>query len=74
MPAKGDQVITILLNGEAQSFPATLTLQELLQHISLLGKSVAVALNSEIIPKSDFEKTALSHEDRVEIIHPVGGG
>jgi len=37
-------------------------------------RRVAVELNMEILPKADYETTALSDGDRIEIVHFVGGG
>jgi sulfur carrier protein len=35
---------------------------------------VAVELNLDILPKGDYEKTALADGDLVEVVHFVGGG
>jgi len=67
-------VITIYLNGEERSFSSSLNLQELLSEAKISSKAIAVAVNSEIVPRSQFEKIKLRHNDRLEIIHAVGGG
>ena len=62
------------LNGERREVETQLTVQSLLHQFNLLGRRVAVAINSEVVPKSRFD-TALIHEgDRVEVIQAVGGG
>ncbi len=37
-------------------------------------KRVAVELNGDILPKSQYEKTYLKDEDCVEVVNFVGGG
>ena len=35
---------------------------------------VAVELNREIVPRTQWDETQLSEGDRLEIVHFVGGG
>jgi thiamine biosynthesis protein ThiS len=35
---------------------------------------VAVELNLEIVPRSQWETTALKNGDKLEVVHFVGGG
>ncbi|CAM4255983.1 sulfur carrier protein ThiS [Acinetobacter pragensis] len=63
----------IYINGEPQH-TSCLNLLELIQQLSLEGKRFAVEKNEMIIPKSRLEQTAICDEDRIEIIHAVGGG
>jgi thiamine biosynthesis protein ThiS len=65
---------TILLNGEPRDFEDPLTIERLIRSAGLLSASVAVAVNSEVVPRSEFETFALKERDRVEIIRAVGGG
>ena len=34
----------------------------------------AVALNYNVVPKSQYDSTSLKHGDKIEIVHAVGGG
>jgi len=68
------KVITILLNGEEKVLPQPFTLQELLREVKISSQAIAVAINSEIVPRSEFEKIKVRNRDQVEIIHAVGGG
>ncbi len=63
----------IYLNGEAQQ-TACKNLLELIQELALEGKRFAVEKNEMIISKSKLEQTPICDEDRIEIIHAVGGG
>jgi len=63
----------IYLNGQLQD-TSCLNLLQLIQTLSLEGKRFAVEANEMIIAKSQLETTAISDQDRIEIIHAVGGG
>ena len=63
----------IFLNGEPQDTKCQNLLQ-LIQELSLEGKRFAVEMNEMIISKSKLELTPISEQDRIEIIHAVGGG
>ncbi|MAZ66548.1 MAG: thiamine biosynthesis protein ThiS [Kangiellaceae bacterium] len=65
----------ILLNGEAYQLPPEIkTIAELVESLELQGKRLAVEHNQEIVPKSDHATTQLCANDRVEIVHAIGGG
>ena len=63
----------IFLNGEPQETSCQNLLQ-LVQELSLEGKRFAVEMNEMIISKSKLEFTPIAEQDRIEIIHAVGGG
>ena len=64
----------LIINGEAQSLPAPLTVAALLAARGLEGKRVAVERNGEIVAKSRHTETLLAAGDRIEIVVAVGGG
>lgn len=67
--------MNITINGEEHfDLPESMTVAELLTHLSLPPKKIAVERNLEIVSKSTFETTTLSEGDRLEIIHFIGGG
>ena len=57
--------ISITLNGEGREAPAGVTVAELLDHLDLRGRQVAVARNAEIVPRSDFETVRIEDGDRI---------
>ena len=63
-----------VLNGEARSAGAPLSVLELLTRFELLKRRVAVAVNAEVVPRSRFADVWIREGDRVEVIHAVGGG
>lgn len=67
-------MVTIQVNGEPLTIEEALTVQELIRKIQIHSPAIAVAVNSEIVPRSSFEAVRLKADDRVEIIRPVGGG
>ena len=65
----------LTINGNLRSFDAaTFTVAELVQHLELVGKRLAIERNGEIVPRSQFEATALADGDKLEIVGAVGGG
>jgi sulfur carrier protein len=67
-------LLKVQINGEEKTFSSPLTIKELLQETKILSQAIAVAVNSEIVPRSEFEKVRVRNRDQVEIIHAVGGG
>jgi thiamine biosynthesis protein ThiS len=62
------------LNGETREFPDGLTLATLIAHLGMKLDRVAVELNLEIVPRTNWDKTALKDGDKLEVVHFVGGG
>ncbi len=67
-------MIEILINGEKNNFESSVSISELIIMKNLENLSVAVALNSEIINKSDFNVIFIKDGDKLDIVKPVGGG
>lgn len=67
-------VIELAINGEPRSFPAPLTVAQLVVVLDLVGKRIAVEKNGEIVPRSQHVDTPLASGDRLEIVVAVGGG
>ena len=63
----------IYLNGELQETSCA-TLLDLIQELNLEGERFAVEQNEMIIPKSKLAQSSIQYQDRIEIIHAVGGG
>ncbi|MEQ1590776.1 MAG: sulfur carrier protein ThiS [Thiobacillaceae bacterium] len=67
-------MIGLIINGEARSFAAPLTLAQLVDNLSLLGKRIAIEKNGEIVPRSQYAEITLADNDHLEIVVAVGGG
>ena len=67
-------MITVTINGEPKAFDRALRFGELVEHLGLAGKRIAVERNGEIVPRSQFPTRELADGDRLEIVVAVGGG
>jgi sulfur carrier protein len=81
------KMIQLIVNGQPQRFPVspaeagtqdmdavTLNVTQLLEHMGLQGKRIAIERNGEIIPRSKFDQPILAEGDQLEIVVAVGGG
>jgi len=67
-------MITIILNGEDKQIQANISIEELLQDLGLSQNRLAVEINHEIISRSDFGNHVINDQDKIEIVHAIGGG
>ncbi|MBK1640529.1 thiamine biosynthesis protein ThiS [Chromatium okenii] len=66
--------MNIVLNGIPTEVAEQCFLADLIAHLALTGQRLAVEVNAELVPRSTFAHYQLAPDDRVEIIHAVGGG
>lgn len=64
----------VIVNDQTQQYPDGLSVGQLLQHLGLEGKPVAVELNQELVPRGEQPSTILQDGDRLEIVSLTGGG
>ena len=64
----------IVINGQTQQVASSISLQELIQSLDLKADRVAVELNRQIVRRDRWQETQLRDQDRLEIVHFVGGG
>ena len=64
----------IQLNGQASEVPGACSVQQLIEHLRYAGRRLAVEINGEIVPRSQFAQARLKEHDRVEIVQAIGGG
>ncbi|MDE5570085.1 MAG: sulfur carrier protein ThiS [Ruminococcus sp.] len=50
------------------------SISEILAELGYSDRRVAIELNMEIVPKSEYDGTVLKDGDSVEIVRFVGGG
>lgn len=72
-PQKDGSGVRIYLNGELQNTQAA-NIAELLAALGMEGRMIAVERNLEVVPKSQYGDTELAENDRIEIVHMIGGG
>ena len=66
--------IKIKINGKLSMINDNLSLSELLKKLKIPLKKVAIELNEEIIDKNNLNKLILKKNDKIEIVHFIGGG
>ena len=64
----------VYVNGEAREVQGSPSLAELIEQLDLPAARIAVELNREVVRRGDWANTMLRDEDRIEIVHFVGGG
>jgi thiazole synthase len=65
---------TITINGESKSFPASLSVAELLNQLGKDASKLAVEVNRELVSRAKHAGVVLNDGDAVEIVTLVGGG
>ena len=66
--------IKIKINGKIKIIIKNSKLSELLKQLKIPLNKVAIELNEEIIDKKKINKIKLNKNDKIEIVHFIGGG
>ena len=66
--------IKIKINGKIKSINQDYTLSIMLKNLKIPLNKVAIELNKEIIDKKKINKIKLNKNDKIEIVHFIGGG
>lgn len=69
--------LKLVLNGNARVFEALTeasTLEDMVKELGLKDDRIAVEHNGEIAPRQSWSAVGLSENDRLEVVHFVGGG
>jgi sulfur carrier protein len=64
----------VQINGESRDFQSSLLLSTLIEQLGMKPDRVAVELNRNIVPRSQWADTPVAEGDRLEIVQFVGGG
>ena len=64
----------LIINGETREFKDNLTLQDVLNELSLDGKVMAAAVNMNIVKQNEWTNYKLNDSDKLELLDFVGGG
>ena len=64
----------IQLNGKKVIIKTSYSIFDLLKKYNLSNKKIAIEHNGIIIPKANFKKKYLKNNDKIEIVHFIGGG
>lgn len=67
-------MMEIELNGAPHPIAENLNVQDLIASLDLANKSLAVAINREVVPRTKWAERVLQPRDRVDIVKAIGGG
>ena len=67
-------VAKIQLNGDSYEINNGTNLDELLKKLKIQKNKVAIEVNGEIVQKDKYTNLILNKDDKVEIVHFIGGG
>jgi len=67
-------VAKIQLNGAPYEINTGTNLNELLNELKIQKNKVAIEINGEIVEKNKYPNLILNKNDKVEIVHFIGGG
>ena len=71
---KNIKKIKIKINGKFLMINENLSLFIFLKQLKIPLKKVAIELNQEIIDKNKISKIKIKKNDKIEIVHFIGGG
>ena len=67
-------VAKIQLNGASYEINRGANLDDLLDRLKIQKNKVAIEVNGEIVQRNKYSKLILNKNDKVEIVHFIGGG
>ena len=71
---KNIKKIKIKLNGKIKTIAENYKITNLLSDLKVPLKKVAIELNLKILDKKKLSKIQLKKDDKIEIVHFIGGG
>lgn len=63
----------LIVNGDIISLDNIITVSDLTKQLDLHDK-IAIEINREIVPRSQFDTHKVSEGDTIEIVRAIGGG
>ena len=66
--------IKIKINGKSKNIDKNSKLSNIIKDFKIPVKKVAIELNEEIVDKKKLNKISLKTNDKIEIVHFIGGG
>ena len=66
--------IKIKINGKIKTINQDSNLSVVLKNLKIPLNKVAIEINEEIIDKKKINKIKLNKNDKIEIVHFIGGG
>ena len=66
--------IKIKVNGKLKVVNRNINLSILIKNLKIQLKKVAIEVNGEIVDKKKLNRIILKNNDRIEVVHFIGGG
>lgn len=66
-------MLDIQLNGEPHRFDGR-TVHELAESLGVADQMVALAVNRQVVPRSQWRARLLQAQDKVDLVRAIGGG
>ena len=67
--------MTVVVNGERKEVPPRASVADAIAGlVPEARRGVAVAVNGEVVPRSEWPTTPVHEEDRIEVLNAIGGG
>ena len=66
--------IKIRVNGKIKTLQSRTYLNKVIKTLKIPIKKVAIEVNQEIVNKKQLDKILLKNNDKIEIVHFIGGG
>jgi sulfur carrier protein len=66
--------VQVTVNGDPQQLTDGMSLAELVRTVSDRETGIAVAVNSEVVPRSGWHGTQIADGDQVDVVTAVQGG
>jgi sulfur carrier protein len=64
----------LIINGETKEFLNESTLKNIMENLKIEDKVMAAAVNMEIVKKENWDVFKPKEDDKIELLHFVGGG
>jgi len=66
--------VNVTVNGEVRECSDGTTLASLINDLGIKVKVMAAAVNMNVVKKADWEDYLIREDDKIELLHFVGGG
>ena len=67
-------MINITINGESKKILSNISIADALKHWNYQCEGIAVAVNLEFVPRSQYQQQYLNDQDCMDVVTPIQGG
>ncbi|MBS3786326.1 MAG: sulfur carrier protein ThiS [Gammaproteobacteria bacterium] len=66
--------MVVYVNAEPHALDKPMTITELLDQLQIKPGRIAVAVNRQVVPRSEYSSQLVQADDQIDIVQAVGGG